>query len=718
MGIDVRDLTRDAVRLPRAARACRIAAALAACALGGAIWLSAVGQASATVLEPLSIEQMSARSARVVVGMVTAVREDAGTSATGPRTAVDIAVSDTLKGANAGMVTVYVPGGTAPGGLRMFVGGMPSFTVGEPCAVFVDGNDWVMGGYQGKVIVRGTRVPGEGESLAAFSTRVRGAAKGGAIGVPVAPAEQQAPLLSPSGAPLVTSAAGPTVTSVSPDSASAGTGTSITISGQGFGSSQGSVSFYYQSSTRIPATTISQWTDTRIVCQVPAYTINDYAASAGSGDVLVTTAAGLTSTAATSGSASLSVTFGNGGRKWSTNSGTAPRTRVTFRVNPSGYPMRHTLVTAGAAQWSNAGADFAFYDIGETMTSSFESAPDYQNDLMWTSGMPAGIIAQAQGWWNGTALVDSDVCFSNAYSWGDGTGGTMDVESIAMHEMGHWLFLRDLYGPADSSKVMYGMGAYGSVKRTLSAGDIAGIRWIYGAVPDTTPPTTVASDGQPYYVGLASVHLVATDIGGSGVSATYYKVDSGSQQSGTTANVLGVGPHTLEFWSVDGVGNVESPHKTMSFYTYPLNTTLVFRFYNVATGTHFYTGSEAERRNVIATLGSIYRYEGLSYTIDTSIAANSLPLYRFYNMRTGTHFYTASEAEKNNVVATMSSTYHLDGVAYTVSSYNASATPVYRFYNVRTGTHFYTADGNEKASVIANLGATYRYEGPAFYISH
>jgi hypothetical protein len=720
IGVDVRDLITDTAQSSRHARHRLFAAtAIITCAIGASILLSAAAPAYATVLEPLSIEQMSARSARVVVGVVTAVREDAGTPATGARTAVDIAVSDMLKGAGAGTATVYYAGGVEPGGVRVFVDGMASFVVGEPCAVFADADGWIMGGYQGKVVVRGSSVPGQGESVAAFSARVRGAAKGGAVGLAVAPQESAAPpQLSPSGEPLVTSASGPVITSISPRSASAGTGTSITIYGSGFGSGTGSVSFVYRDSQRIGASAISSWTDTRIVCQVPTASIGGYAASAGSGAVLVTTLGGLTSTPATTGAADLAVTFGNGGARWAAKYSGAPHTRVTFRVNPSGVALRHTLVTAGAAKWTNAGADFAFVDGGETSSSGFDSGgADGYNDLMWTSSVGSGIIAQAQTTYSGTTMVDADICFSNAYAWGDGTGGTMDVESIAMHEMGHWLFLRDLYGGGDNTKVMYGMSGYGNVKRTLTAGDIAGIQWIYGAVADTFPPVTT-SDAQPYYVGLATIHLIANDVGSAGVAATYYKVDGGGQQSGTTVSVLGVGPHTVEFWSIDTLGNTENPHNTVSFTAYPTSTTLVFRFYNVRTGTHFYTASPIERDNVIATMGATYRYEGLSYTIDTSVAANSVPLYRFYNMRTGTHFYTASAAEMNNVVATMSSTYHLDGVAYTVSAYNTGATPVYRFYNVRTGTHFYTADESEKASVIANLGATYRFEGPAFYIAH
>ena len=43
--------------------------------------------------------------------------------------------------------------------------------------------------------------------------------------------------------------------------------------------------------------------------------------------------------------------------------------------------------------------------------------------------------------------------------------------------------------------------------------------------------------------------------------------------------------------------------------------------------------------------------------------------------------------------------------------------PVYRFYNAALGTHFYTASAAEKATVEATLSHIYTYEGPAFYIA-
>ncbi|HEY5548001.1 MAG TPA: hypothetical protein VIL17_00220 [Coriobacteriia bacterium] len=143
----------------------------------------------------------------------------------------------------------------------------------------------------------------------------------------------------------------------------------------------------------------------------------------------------------------------------------------------------------------------------------------------------------------------------------------------------------------------------------------------------------------------------------------------------------------------------------------------VYRFYNVVKGVHFYTASETEKANVVATLSSIYRLDGVAYTIDTSDPANSHPLYRFYNVVTGVHFYTSSETEKANVIATMASTYRFEGVAYNVSA-DTSGLPVYRFYNVKKKVHFYTASETEKANVIATMASIYRYEGPAFFIGH
>ena len=43
--------------------------------------------------------------------------------------------------------------------------------------------------------------------------------------------------------------------------------------------------------------------------------------------------------------------------------------------------------------------------------------------------------------------------------------------------------------------------------------------------------------------------------------------------------------------------------------------------------------------------------------------------------------------------------------------------PVYRFYNGGLGVHFYTANEAEKNSVLATLAGTLKYEGVAYYVA-
>lgn len=142
----------------------------------------------------------------------------------------------------------------------------------------------------------------------------------------------------------------------------------------------------------------------------------------------------------------------------------------------------------------------------------------------------------------------------------------------------------------------------------------------------------------------------------------------------------------------------------------------VYRFYNKRTGTHFYTASADERAAVNAKWPTIFNDEGVAYTINTANPANNQPLYRFYNVRTGSHFYTASADERAAVNAKWPTIFHDEGVAYRVST-TPGGTSVYRFYNMRTGSHFYTASVAERDAVNAKWPTIFHYEGVAFYLA-
>jgi hypothetical protein len=142
----------------------------------------------------------------------------------------------------------------------------------------------------------------------------------------------------------------------------------------------------------------------------------------------------------------------------------------------------------------------------------------------------------------------------------------------------------------------------------------------------------------------------------------------------------------------------------------------IYRFFNTQTGAHFFTSSEAERDNVQNTLPQ-FSYEGNVFDSNAvESATGSVPVYRFFNTNTGVHFYTASEAEKSQVESLPG--FNFEGTSYVAYESSTSATetmPLYRFYNTSTGTHFYTVNEAEKDSIIANL-PQYNFEGVAYYV--
>lgn len=79
-------------------------------------------------------------------------------------------------------------------------------------------------------------------------------------------------------------------------------------------------------------------------------------------------------------------------------------------------------------------------------------------------------------------------------------------------------------------------------------------------VLDLSAPATT-SDSAATYSGTATIHLTASDAG-SGVAHTYYILDAGPQMEGTMIAVpapeTGSAEHTLEYWSVDYAGRIES----------------------------------------------------------------------------------------------------------------------------------------------------------------
>lgn len=139
----------------------------------------------------------------------------------------------------------------------------------------------------------------------------------------------------------------------------------------------------------------------------------------------------------------------------------------------------------------------------------------------------------------------------------------------------------------------------------------------------------------------------------------------------------------------------------------------VSRFYNSATGAHFYTASDAERDSLIAS-GGTFVYEGNAFdsnaTMDTGLI-----VFRLYNTQTGVHFYTASAEERASIAANLPQ-FNDEGEAYyAYAEGGVGRQALHRFYNTDNGTHFYTASDAEQQQVATTL-PQYQYEGVAYYV--
>lgn len=132
-----------------------------------------------------------------------------------------------------------------------------------------------------------------------------------------------------------------------------------------------------------------------------------------------------------------------------------------------------TEVTLAAYTWNDAGADFSIYysgscgytwDIGEVTypeTRYAETTLYYQGGTLY--------------------ILDCDTVFNEEFE-DEYNDGTYDIQTVALHEFGHWLSLGDVGSwwtwLWDHNKVMY--CDYTGVKQELHEDDIDGIIAIYG----------------------------------------------------------------------------------------------------------------------------------------------------------------------------------------------------------------------------------------------
>jgi hypothetical protein len=213
-----------------------------------------------------------------------------------------------------------------------------------------------------------------------------------------------------------------------------------------------------------------------------------------------------------------------------------------------------------------------------------------------------------------------------------------------------------------------------------------GVKTVTPARPaDTTPPVT-KSDAEASYVSAATVHLTATDAGGSGVAHTYYKLDGGTQTEGSSVVVAATGTHTIEYWSVDGDGNIESPHKTATFtvgIALPTSVTAVANATKVTYGgTTTFTGTLMSTSGLAGKQVVLQSSPNNSTWTNTSAVAvtDALGAYSLSTTSKTTTYYRVRYVGQSDLAPAMSS-----GTAVTPQVYLTKPTAP---TSIRTGKTF------------------------------
>jgi hypothetical protein len=158
---------------------------------------------------------------------------------------------------------------------------------------------------------------------------------------------------------------------------------------------------------------------------------------------------------------------------------------VTYAVNTKGAPAGALQAVKTAFEtWDAATSIELFNDNVQSANSkTVGNKFDGMNIISWGRLKP-GIIAQTTTWYNPSTnkIVEIGMVFNSLYRWTiGGSSNSFDVQDIATHEAGHTLMLLDLYDAPASQLTMYGYGDFGQTyARTLGAGDISGVQYIYG----------------------------------------------------------------------------------------------------------------------------------------------------------------------------------------------------------------------------------------------
>jgi hypothetical protein len=309
---------------------------------------------------------------------------------------------------------------------------------------------------------------------------------------------------------------------------------------------------------------------------------------------------------------------------------------VNFKVNTAGSQSGSLTALQNAANtWSNAGAKFTF-SYGGSHSRSGAAVKNSINEITWDNLGANQTLAYVSWWYYSSGeIFEADMVINTHHNWSSASPtpyGYFDVETVALHEFGHWLSLGHS-GVYDS--IMWWQ--YKEPQQALHADDIAAIKYIYGPA-DLTPmaPTLLSPQNGAVTFGPAVTFQWGAV---SGATQYWLRVERASDGMEIINNNLGnvtsftqsgfLNDGTTYIWSVSA-GNDSgwsdlAPARSFTMTRY----TVLVSAAPVAGGTVFGGGTYNQGDSVTVTALPNAEYQFVNWTTENGSVVSTDSAYLF-----------------------------------------------------------------------------------------